>query len=86
MLKAPMNQARLRSIPLTPNQRSEINALIASLRNTPIKGLARDTKRLIVEDARDAFKRKNFIVEQIMPAEDPLKQELLDYLASRLEH
>jgi len=83
LLKAPMNQALLKSIHLTPEQRSEINALVASLKNTPIKGLHRDTKRLIIEDVRNTFKRRNFITEQIATANDPLRQELLDYLKSR---
>jgi len=86
MLRAPMNQAFLRSVPLTLQQRSQINALVASLRNTPIKGLSHDTKRLIIEDVNGSFKRRNFIEAQIMAANDEtLKRDLLDYLNSRIK-
>lgn len=85
MLKAPMSQTQLRSVPLTPKHRSEINALVASLRNTRIPGLNSDTRRLIIEDVRNSIQRRNFIEAQIIVAKDPLKQELLDYLNSRIE-
>lgn len=85
MLKSPMNPAQLKPIHLTTRQKSEIYALARSLKNTPIKGLHHDTRRLIIEDVRDAFKRRNFIEAQIMFAEDPFKKELLNYLNSRIE-
>jgi hypothetical protein len=85
MLKAPMSQTLLKPIHLTPQQRNEIYALVRSLKNTPIKGLSHDTRKLIIEDVRNRFKRRNFIEAQIMATRDPLKQELLDYLNSRIE-
>jgi hypothetical protein len=85
LLKAPMNQTQLKPIHLTPKQKSEIYALTASLKRTPIHGLHHDTRRLIIEDVRNSFKRRNFIEEQIVTVQDPLRQELLDYLNSRIQ-
>jgi hypothetical protein len=84
MLKAPMNQTLLKAIRLTPKQKSEINALVASLKKTPIKGLHPDTRRLIVENVMNSFKRRNFIEAQIIEAQIPLREAQLIGLSQNM--
>jgi ankyrin repeat protein len=90
MLGTPINQVKLPAIALTPEQTTEVNALLGSLKSISPTKLNRDVKRLIVQDFINALKRKNlidYITTQIMifEFEEPLRQELLDYLNSRIE-
>jgi hypothetical protein len=90
MLRAPINQVKLPAVELTPEQTSQVNALLRSLKPISLTKLNRDMKKLIVQDFINALKRKNlinFITTQIMRfefEEPPLRQELLDYLNSRI--
>jgi len=91
LLQMPINQVQSPAIALSPEQKGRVNALISSLKHTPIKGLSHDTKRLLIQDLINTFKKENLIdyirkqIEETQTNNQTLKQELLNHLNSRIE-
>lgn len=86
MLMAPIAQAELDKVPLTPEQMNRVIAAIGSLKRTSTKGLQPDTKGLIVRNLVNTLKRKNMIKEQINKIQELERREyFLRHLNENIE-